>query len=81
MKGENEIMKIEPNENIWKPCPFCGSEKIKFDKCTLRVKCANCFATSGFISKYVSQGISEQDAAKMVWNNRFVGLGEVNDGV
>lgn len=57
--------------NEWKPCPFCGSRKIKFDKCTLRVKCADCFATSGFISKYINKGLNEEDSAREAWNTRY----------
>lgn len=38
---------------IVKPCPFCGSIHIQIDKCTSRVRCKDCFATSGMISKLV----------------------------
>ena len=55
----------------WKRCPFCGSRKIKFSKCTLKVKCAECNATSGFLSKYINQGMSEEEAARTAWNTRY----------
>ena len=53
------------------PCPFCGGKKIKFDKCTKRVRCANCFATSGMISKFIAQGMNEDEAALAAWNTRY----------
>lgn len=55
----------------WKPCPFCGSRTIRFNKCTLRVQCAECHATGGLITKYINQGMNEEEAAKTAWNNRF----------
>lgn len=55
----------------WKPCPFCGSRKIRFDHCTLRVRCAMCFATSGMITKYINQGMKEEEAARTAWNTRY----------
>ena len=63
----------------WKPCPFCGSKQIKFDKCTLKVKCAKCYATSGFLSKYINEGLSEDEAARTAWNTRY--QEGVTDGV
>ncbi len=56
---------------IVKPCPFCGSTEIKIDMCTARVRCKNCFATSGMISKLIKQGVSEEDAPLMAWNTRY----------
>lgn len=53
-----------------KPCPFCGSTNIKIDKCTLRVRCGNCFATSGLISKFVKDGKKDFEAALIAWNTR-----------
>ena len=53
-----------------KPCPFCGSYNIKVDKCTARVRCKDCFATSGLISKYLSKTDKKEDAALMAWNTR-----------
>lgn len=55
---------------IIKPCPFCGSILIQVDKCTTRVRCKNCFATSGMISKLVNEGVSEEDAPIIAWNTR-----------
>ena len=54
----------------WKPCPFCGCTTIRFDYCTLRVRCANCRATSGIITRFVKKGMSEKDAAQAAWNER-----------
>ena len=54
----------------FKPCPFCGSTEIKFDKCTLRVRCKHCFATSGVITRFIDQGMKEEEAAKAAWNER-----------
>ena len=54
----------------WKPCPFCGAKKIKFDPCTLRVRCGECRATSGLITRYIAEGLSEQEAARAAWNVR-----------
>ena len=54
----------------WKPCPFCGSTIVKFDPCTLRVRCGSCRATSGVITKFVSQGMTEKEAARAAWNER-----------
>lgn len=53
-----------------KPCPFCGSRKIKIDRCAKRVRCGECFATSGVISRYMREGVSDYDAAVMAWNER-----------
>ena len=36
----------------------------------LRVRCKNCYATSGMISKLIKQGVSEEDAPLMAWNTR-----------
>lgn len=55
---------------IVKPCPFCGSLEIRIDKCTSRVRCKNCYATSGLISKLVNTGTNETEAAVMAWNTR-----------
>ena len=55
---------------IPKPCPFCGSTDIKLDKCTARVRCKNCFATSGMISRLIAYGTSEELAPIMAWNTR-----------
>ena len=55
---------------IVKPCPFCGSLEIRIDKCTSRVRCKNCYATSGLISKLVSTGTNETEAAVKAWNTR-----------
>ena len=60
-----------PEKNDFRPCPFCGSRNIKFDKCTMRVMCKGCFAKSGMISKYVNDGMSEEAAAITAWNTRF----------
>lgn len=55
-----------------KPCPFCGSVEIKVDKCTARVRCKNCFATGGLISRLVkySEMMAQEDAAVLAWNTR-----------
>ena len=61
----------EPNiDYIIKPCPFCGEINIQIDKCTSRVRCKSCFATSGIISKLINQDISEKDAPIIAWNTR-----------
>ena len=53
-----------------KPCPFCGSLDIRFDKCTKRVRCKSCFATSGLITKFKTDEISDDEAAELAWNTR-----------
>lgn len=55
----------------WKPCPFCGSRIVKFDPCTLRVRCGTCRATSGLITRFVKEGATEQEAARAAWNERI----------
>ena len=59
-----------------KPCPFCGSLNIQIDKCTSRVRCKNCFCTSGLIARLVaySDKVPQEEAAVMAWNTRW------NDG-
>lgn len=56
-----------------KPCPFCGSIDIRIDKCTSRVRCKNCFCTSGLIGRLVeySEKLSEEEAAVKAWNTRY----------
>lgn len=54
-----------------KPCPFCGSKKIKIDRCTKRVRCGECFATSGIISRHMKDGLTDYDAAIIAWNERY----------
>lgn len=61
-----------------KPCPFCGSTNIKVDKCTSRVRCGNCFCTSGMIGKLVVD-INDKDAAIKAWNTRVGEYGSKND--
>lgn len=56
--------------HIIKPCPFCGSTHIQIDKCTKRVRCKNCFATSGLITKLIREGTKEEDAPIAAWNTR-----------
>jgi len=54
-----------------KPCPFCGSTNIQIDKCVSRVRCRNCFATSGLVSRLIAYaGIKDEDAPIMAWNTR-----------
>lgn len=53
-----------------KPCPFCGSKNIKIDKCTKRIRCKDCFATSGLITRYINKGLSEDEAVVAAWNER-----------
>ena len=55
----------------WKPCPFCGSTALRIDKCTKRVKCQKCYATGGFITPFVNQGMTEDEAMKATWNRRY----------
>lgn len=57
-------------EPILKACPFCGSTNIKIDKCVSRARCGDCMATSGLITKYVNQGMDNQEALITVWNTR-----------
>lgn len=64
-------METTPKKELQiKPCPFCGSTEIRFDKCTLRVRCKKCFANSGIITRFANQGMSDEDAALMAWNTR-----------
>ena len=58
-------------EMRYKPCPFCGSTDIAHDKCTQRVRCRNCRATSGMISKWFNMGFTETESAVMAWNTRW----------
>lgn len=53
------------------PCPFCGSTDIIADKCTQRVRCKNCFSTSGLISKLSPDDANKETAAISAWNHRF----------
>ena len=57
-------------EKELKPCPFCGSRNIKFDKCTKRVRCKDCYATGGLITLYINKGLSEDEAVLAAWNER-----------
>lgn len=55
-----------------KPCPFCGSVEIHFDKCTSRVRCKNCFCTSGLIARLVEYSkINDENAPIIAWNTRW----------
>lgn len=55
-----------------KPCPFCGSLNIQIDKCVSRVRCRNCFATSGMISRLIAYaGVDEKVAPILAWNTRY----------
>lgn len=53
-----------------KPCPFCGNEDITVDYCTTRVRCKKCFASSGLISMYKKDGMTDKEAAAAAWNTR-----------
>lgn len=53
-----------------KPCPFCGGLNIQFDKCTKRARCKDCFSTSGFITPFIAQGMTEEEAMYAAWNRR-----------
>lgn len=53
-----------------KPCPFCGSTMIRFDKCTRRARCGKCFASGGLITPFINQGMSEDEAMREAWNRR-----------
>lgn len=63
-------MKINDVDYIVKPCPFCGSTEIMIEKCTTRVRCKNCFAQSGLISKFTKKGVPEELAPLLAWNSR-----------
>ena len=63
-------MKINEVDYIVKPCPFCGSTEIVIEKCTTRVRCKNCFAQSGLISKFTKKGVPEELAPLLAWNSR-----------
>ena len=63
-------MKINEVDYIVKPCPFCGSTEIMIEKCTTRVRCKNCFAQSGLISKFTKKGVPEELAPLLAWNSR-----------
>lgn len=67
---KNEEILMEEKEIYIKPCPFCGSTNIMFDKCTKRARCKDCFATSGFITPYIAKGLSEEEAMYAAWNGR-----------
>ena len=58
-------------EEELKPCPFSGSTDIRFDKCTKRVRCKKCYATSGMITRFLKDGGSDDEAAALAWNTRF----------
>lgn len=64
------VIAVTDVDYILKPCPFCGSMEIRIEKCTARVRCKNCYATSGMISKLVNQGVSEDKAPIVAWNTR-----------
>lgn len=55
-----------------KPCPFCGSTKIKLWHSPFGVggRCENCGASSGYETKF--NGETREDAAK-AWNRRANG--------
>lgn len=53
------------------PCPFCGSTNILIDKCSSRVRCRDCFSTSGLISKLAPDETEKDTAAVSAWNHRF----------
>lgn len=64
-------MIINDIDYVVKPCPFCGSTEIMIDKCTTRVRCKKCFASSGLISKLTQKGVPEELAPLLAWNERF----------
>lgn len=51
-------------------CPFCGSSEVNFNKCTKRVWCKKCHASSGIITPFLQQGMTEDEAAITAWNRR-----------
>lgn len=51
-----------------RPCPFCGSTEILIDKCSKRVRCKKCYATSGLITRFADKG---EGAALAAWNERY----------
>ena len=53
-----------------KSCPFCGSTEVKFNVCTLRISCKNCFASGPLIGKVVKQLKEERESAIEAWNTR-----------
>ena len=63
-------MEINGVDYLVKPCPFCGSTEIMIEKCTARVRCKNCFAQSGLISKITKRGASEELAPLLAWTMR-----------
>lgn len=62
----------------YEPCPFCGGTHIKHDKCTSRVRCADCFCTGPLIGKFLIEGVTEEQAAVNSWNRRITAYA-VND--
>lgn len=66
---------------VIKPCPFCGSEDLLIDVCTTKVRCKNCFATSGLVKKLVDdwQSRSGKDLAIAAWNRRSYKEGVENE--
>ena len=53
-----------------KPCPFCGSTEVNLNKCTKRVWCKKCHASSGLITPFIQQGMTEEEATLAAWNRR-----------
>jgi len=52
-----------------KPCPFCGSDNLKFNKCASMIYCLNCGARNPRISKFLKD-VTEEEATILSWNTR-----------
>jgi len=53
-----------------KPCPFCGSETVAYDRAELAVVCLHCAASGPFAGAPGVKGKRAQRIAEDYWNNR-----------
>ena len=53
-----------------KPCPFCGSNNLKFNKCASMIYCLSCGARNPRISKFLKDDVTEEEATVLSWNTR-----------
>lgn len=55
------------------PCPFCGNENVRLDRCKSSVMCPKCFAKGPMISRFLKGDRTETEAAAIAWNTRSEG--------